>query len=83
MGPVLQFSLHKFKEKSARKRPPCIPESAWPARLEYWNKDEVKRKALQAKKNRMSEPDGPGTGTSKHKGGSRSAVEHFAKLVTL
>ncbi|KAH6825035.1 hypothetical protein C2S53_006952 [Perilla frutescens var. hirtella] len=73
--------VHKFKEKSARKRPSCIPKSAWPAWLEYWNNDEVKRKALQAKKNRMTKPDGPVTGISKYKGGSRSVVEHFAKLM--
>nr|GMD23978.1 protein suppressor of K(+) transport growth defect 1 [Ipomoea batatas] len=41
---------------------------------------DVKAKSEQQRKNRMSEVEGPGTGCSKHTGGSRSAIEHYHKL---
>ncbi|KAH6777727.1 hypothetical protein C2S51_009039 [Perilla frutescens var. frutescens] len=40
----------------------------------------IKEKLEKAKRNRLSEPDGPGTGISKHKGGSRCADEHILGL---
>nr|GLL37869.1 uncharacterized protein LOC109149905 [Ipomoea trifida] len=41
---------------------------------------DVKAKSEQQRKNRMSEVAGPGTGCSRHTGGSRSAIEHYHKL---
>ncbi|XP_057777177.1 uncharacterized protein LOC130995781 [Salvia miltiorrhiza] len=55
-------------------------QNVWEKWLEYWNKDEVKAKAAKAQKNRMSEPDGPGTGISIHRGGSRNALQHAVVL---
>ncbi|KAH6757475.1 hypothetical protein C2S52_023419 [Perilla frutescens var. hirtella] len=72
--------VHKFKVISNGKRLDFIPANVWPAWIEYWNTDEVKCKSHVAKKNRLSEPDGPGTGISKHRGGSRCAEEHVLGL---
>ncbi|KAH6764007.1 hypothetical protein C2S51_015256 [Perilla frutescens var. frutescens] len=72
--------IHKIKVNSARKRPDFIPASVWPAWIQYWNTDEFKEKSHKVKKNRLSEPDGPGTGISKHKGGSRCAEEHLIAM---
>ncbi|XP_031120225.1 uncharacterized protein LOC116023369 [Ipomoea triloba] len=46
----------------------------------YWERPDVKAKSKQQRKNRMSEVAGPGTGCSRHTGGSRSAIEHYHKL---
>nr|GMD52481.1 probable inactive protein kinase DDB_G0270444 isoform X1 [Ipomoea batatas] len=41
---------------------------------------DVIAKSEQQRKNRMSEVAGPGTGCSRHTGGSRYAIEHYHKL---
>ncbi|KAM3238183.1 hypothetical protein P3L10_013213 [Capsicum annuum] len=48
----------------------------------YWASDEFKNKSHITTQNRCSETGGPGTGPSKHTGGSRSIVEHTIKLAT-
>ncbi|KAH6825296.1 hypothetical protein C2S53_007020 [Perilla frutescens var. hirtella] len=70
----------KIAVNCARKRPDFIHASVWPAWIQYWNTDEFKEKSHKVKKNRVSEPDGPGTGISKHKGGSRCAEEHLIAM---
>lgn len=69
-----------FKKK---KKPGCVSADAWRSLLAYWGRPEVKARAEQNQKNRMSEPGGPGTGVSRHRGGSRCAIEHALVLVCL
>lgn len=46
----------------------------------YWELPNVKEKSEHARKNRFSEPTGPGTGYSIHHGGSRCA-ELYTQIV--
>ncbi|XP_057810063.1 uncharacterized protein LOC131024566 [Salvia miltiorrhiza] len=62
------------------KRPSFIHEDHWPNWLKYWDSDEFKAKSEIAKKCRMSEPLGPGTGQVKHKGGSRSILQYAEEV---
>ncbi|KAH6770147.1 hypothetical protein C2S52_014950 [Perilla frutescens var. hirtella] len=48
----------------------------------YYHFRRVTKKAEISSKNRMSEPDGHGTGIMKHKGGSRCAHVHAAALAS-
>ncbi|KAH6825089.1 hypothetical protein C2S53_019714 [Perilla frutescens var. hirtella] len=57
-----------------------IPANVWPAWIEYLNTDEVKYKSHVAKKNKLSEPDGPGTGISKHRGGLKKNESLLIRL---
>ena len=45
-------------------------------------KSEEKKKSEIAIKNRRTEVAGPGTGMSRHTGGSKSTIEHAQDLVT-
>ncbi|XP_031124228.1 uncharacterized protein LOC116026941 [Ipomoea triloba] len=73
--------LSKFKTKrTSTGRPDCVAEETWAIWEAYWDRPDVKVKSEQQRKNRMSEVEGPGTGCSKHTGGSRSAIEHYHKL---
>nr|GMD87450.1 uncharacterized protein LOC109146588 [Ipomoea batatas] len=73
--------LSKFKTKrTSTGRPACVAEETWAIWEAYWDRPDVKAKSEQQRKNRMSEVEGPGTGCSKHTGGSRSAIEHYHKL---
>ncbi|XP_057793214.1 uncharacterized protein LOC131009825 [Salvia miltiorrhiza] len=71
--------VHDIKERRS-KRPPFIHEDHWPNWNKYWDSDEVKAKSEIAKKCRMSEPLGPGTGQAKHKGGSRSILQYAEEV---
>ncbi|XP_057804443.1 uncharacterized protein LOC131019849 isoform X1 [Salvia miltiorrhiza] len=58
--------------------PGYIDEDAWKDLCEYWDTESVKAKSEKARQCKLSEPDGPGTGIVKHKGGSKS-VEDIAQ----
>nr|GLL40098.1 uncharacterized protein LOC109179592 [Ipomoea trifida] len=74
--------LSKFKNKrTSTGRPACVAEETWAIWEAYWDRPDVKAKSEQQRKNRMSEVEGPGTGCSKHTGGSRSAIEHYHKCI--
>ena len=70
--------ISKFKLNSGK----GVPEDVWRAWQQEWSKDEYKKKCATAKKNRLSEPAGPGTGISRHTGGSRSFEEHARVMVS-
>nr|GMC46880.1 uncharacterized protein LOC109179592 [Ipomoea batatas] len=73
--------LSKFKTKrTSTRRLDCVAEETWAIWEAYWDRPDVKAKSEQQRKNKMSEVEGPGTGCSKHTGGSRSAIEHYHKL---
>ncbi|KAL3644966.1 hypothetical protein CASFOL_010146 [Castilleja foliolosa] len=65
-----------FKKKRDLGKPECVPPAAWQSWLKQWDKPESIAKSRQASRNRMSEVAGPGTGCSRHTGGSRSTIEH-------
>nr|GMD60471.1 uncharacterized protein LOC109149905 [Ipomoea batatas] len=74
--------VSKFKSnRTSTGKPACIHEDTWRIWEAYWDRPDVKAKSEQQRKNRMSEVAGPGTGCSRHTGGSRSAIEHYHKLV--
>ncbi|KAL3619205.1 hypothetical protein CASFOL_036775 [Castilleja foliolosa] len=70
--------LNDYKRIHVRtgKRPTFIDENVWRAWETEWHKPENKAKSNQCSANRLSEPAGPGTGISKHIGGSKSAIDH-------
>nr|GLL22031.1 uncharacterized protein LOC112097934 [Ipomoea trifida] len=73
--------VSKFKSnRTSTGKPACIHEDTWRIWEAYWDRPDVKAKSEQQRKNRMSEVAGPGTGCSRHTGGSRSAIEHYHKL---
>ena len=77
-----RYSDFVHKLKIVRDRPDFIPEDEWPEWLQYWEELEVKKKSEIASKNRQTEVAGPGTGMSRHTGGSKSTIEHARDLVT-
>ncbi|XP_031096889.1 uncharacterized protein LOC116001138 [Ipomoea triloba] len=73
--------VSKFKSnRTSTWKPACIHEDTWRIWEAYWDRPDVKAKYEQHRKNRMSEVARPGTGCSRHTGGSRSAIEHYHKL---
>nr|GMD09614.1 ABC transporter B family member 11 [Ipomoea batatas] len=73
--------ISKFKTKrTSTGRPACVAEETWAIWEAYWDRPDVKAKSEQHRKNRMSEVEGPGTGCSRHTGGSRSTIKHYHKL---
>nr|GMC56623.1 uncharacterized protein LOC109188018 [Ipomoea batatas] len=74
----------KFKAKqTSTGRPACVAEETWAIWEAYWDRLDARAKSEQQRKNRMSEVEGPGTRCSQHTGESRSAIEHYHKLVHL
>ncbi|XP_057793080.1 uncharacterized protein LOC131009685 [Salvia miltiorrhiza] len=53
-------------------RPVWMSAEFWTGLKAYWSQEAVQAVSERARANRMSEPDGPGTGISRHVGGSRS-----------
>ncbi|XP_057807837.1 uncharacterized protein LOC131022398 [Salvia miltiorrhiza] len=53
-------------------RPVWMSAEFWTGLKAYWSQEAVQAISERARANRMSEPDGPGTGISRHVGGSRS-----------
>ncbi|XP_057803393.1 uncharacterized protein LOC131018696 [Salvia miltiorrhiza] len=82
----IEIAARRYKDfvfdikKKKNKRPSFIHEDHWPNWLKYWDSDEFKAKSEIAKKCRMSEPLGPGTGQVKHKGGSRSILQYAEEV---
>ncbi|KAH6775583.1 hypothetical protein C2S52_013144 [Perilla frutescens var. hirtella] len=74
--------VHTFKKHMREGRHVCISQDAWESWPVYWDSLEVAKKAEISSKNRISEPDGPGTGIVKHKGGSRCAHVNAAVLAS-
>ncbi|KAH6774273.1 hypothetical protein C2S51_012677 [Perilla frutescens var. frutescens] len=72
--------VHYFKKDRTKGCPPFMPPEMWDGFKVHWDSDAFKKKSAIASKNRLSEPDGPGTDIVKHRGGSRSAVAHAAAL---
>ncbi|KAL3652705.1 hypothetical protein CASFOL_002386 [Castilleja foliolosa] len=72
--------LCRFKRDSANGRPKCVSQAAWVKWLAFWSRPEVMEKSEKARRNRYTEKAGPGTGCSRHCGGSRSAHGHAAVL---
>ncbi|XP_057808942.1 uncharacterized protein LOC131023418 [Salvia miltiorrhiza] len=50
-----------------------MSDTFWTGLKAYWDQDEVKAVSRRARENRYSEPDGVGTGISRHVGGSQSS----------
>ncbi|KAL6562865.1 hypothetical protein OROHE_005452 [Orobanche hederae] len=53
-------------------RPYYCSEDMWMGLCHYWDSPEAQRRSEAARASRMSEPDGPDSGISKHRGGSKS-----------
>ncbi|KAL6584033.1 hypothetical protein OROMI_003322 [Orobanche minor] len=59
-------------------RPDYCSEEMWTGLCHYWDSPEAQRRSEAARASRMSEPDGPSSGISKHREGSKS-VEILAQ----
>ncbi|XP_057779778.1 uncharacterized protein LOC130998375 [Salvia miltiorrhiza] len=65
----LKASTDKGREMD---RPLWMSAEFWTGLQAYWSQEAVQAVSQRARANRMSEPDGPGTGISRHVGGSQS-----------
>ncbi|GFQ03080.1 hypothetical protein PHJA_002451800 [Phtheirospermum japonicum] len=72
--------MTRFKNAPGCKKPDCVSQEVWEKWLAYWSRPEVIAKSEKARRNRQSEKAGPGTGCSRHSGGSRSAYAHALAL---
>lgn len=70
------------KIKAKGKKPDFIHDDIWTAWKAYWDREDVKLKSLQMKKNRLSEPGGVESGYVIHHGGSKCARTVAAELVS-
>ncbi|KAK6149405.1 hypothetical protein DH2020_016930 [Rehmannia glutinosa] len=69
--------ISKFKTQKEKKgQPRSVPDDAWKTWLVYWSQPEVVAISKKASNNRMSETGPPGSGCSRHCGGSRSYIGH-------
>ncbi|KAK9091118.1 hypothetical protein Sjap_024295 [Stephania japonica] len=66
---------------SKGERPIYVTEEAWRRYVEYWESDDFKARSKIASSNRQTEKGGPGTGVSKHTGGSIPFLVHEERLV--
>ncbi|XP_073121266.1 uncharacterized protein [Henckelia pumila] len=65
----------------AKSQPPIgVNLQIWNKWKDIWSTSKWQEKSNKAKKNRNTEPEGPGTGLVKHTGGSRCFVEHSIKM---
>ncbi|KAK9085273.1 hypothetical protein Sjap_025684 [Stephania japonica] len=62
--------MHKLKKN--RVQPIYVTDEAWRRYLQYWESEDFQARSRQATQNRNTEVEGPGTGPSKHGGGSVS-----------
>ena len=67
----------------ANKKPNGIKEEHWPAWKAHWADENVEKKARQARKNRLKEVDGVGSGMGVSYGGSCSTLEYAKRLVSM
>ncbi|KAL6526155.1 hypothetical protein OROMI_029795 [Orobanche minor] len=72
--------LCNMKKNKDRVQPGAIGDESWVLFKAYWDKQDTKDNAAKMARNRLSEPEGVGTGISKHCGGSRSARGHVMLL---
>ncbi|KAL6548833.1 hypothetical protein OROHE_008678 [Orobanche hederae] len=73
--------FYRWNEHDAdRVQPGAIGDESWALFKAYWDKQDTKDNAAKMAQNRLSEPEGVGTGISKHCGGSRSARGHAMLL---
>ncbi|XP_039140187.1 uncharacterized protein LOC120277413 isoform X2 [Dioscorea cayenensis subsp. rotundata] len=72
---ALMCSLRKGKEKSLH-----VSDSAWKTWTDAWNSPEFKTRCETATANRLTEITGPGSGISRHTGGSISHASHADRL---
>ncbi|KAL3623868.1 hypothetical protein CASFOL_032684 [Castilleja foliolosa] len=63
----------KFKKSKGTKIPLVVGERLWRLWEPNWQRLEEVEKSNKARANRLSEPEGPGTGIIKHRGGSKPA----------
>ncbi|KAK9085479.1 hypothetical protein Sjap_025890 [Stephania japonica] len=70
--------MHKLKKN--RVQPVYVIDEAWRRYLEYWESEDFLARSSQATANRNTEVEGPGTGPSKHSGGSVSFVTTQERL---
>ncbi|KAK9108878.1 hypothetical protein Sjap_016938 [Stephania japonica] len=64
---------------SKGERPIYVTEEAWRRYVKYWESDDFKARSKIASSNRQTEKGGPGTGVSKHTGGSIPFLVHESK----
>ncbi|XP_039117863.1 uncharacterized protein LOC120253626 [Dioscorea cayenensis subsp. rotundata] len=57
-----------------------VSDTAWQKWNEAWNSSDFKAKSLKFSANRLTEAEGPGSGISRHSGGSISHICHAEKL---
>ncbi|XP_057810221.1 uncharacterized protein LOC131024701 isoform X2 [Salvia miltiorrhiza] len=74
------YEIKAKRDDPENARPLSIHKDEWPEWLAYWETDAFKLKSEKAKKCRMSEPGGVGTGQVKHKGGSKSVLQYADEL---
>ncbi|KAL6579029.1 hypothetical protein OROMI_009245 [Orobanche minor] len=72
--------LCNMKKNKDRMQPGAIGDESWALFKAYWDKQDTKDNAAKMAQNRLSEPEGAGTGIYKHCGGSRSARGHAMLL---
>ncbi|KAL6572933.1 hypothetical protein OROHE_002409 [Orobanche hederae] len=72
--------LCNMKKNKDRVQPGAIGDESWALFKAYWDKQDTKDNAAKMAQNRLSEPEGVGTGISKHYGGSRSTRGHAMLL---
>lgn len=80
----IRYSDFMTKMKSRRRTgegpPKSVGVEVWTSWEAYWDTEKAQSLARQARQNRLSEPDGEGTGQIRHRGGSRSASAHAIAL---
>ncbi|KAH6805024.1 hypothetical protein C2S51_029855 [Perilla frutescens var. frutescens] len=74
--------LNDMKKKRNNGKPLWINLETWNGLCSYWDTPEVIDRSTKARQNRMSEPDGPGTGISKHRSGSRPIRRLVEEMAT-
>ena len=62
-------------------KPGCVPQAVWDKWSTHWNTPQWRAKSETARKNRLSEVGGEGSGPSRHTGGSLSMMEHNLRMV--
>ncbi|KAK9128524.1 hypothetical protein Syun_017321 [Stephania yunnanensis] len=72
--------MHKLKKN--RVQPVYVTDEAMRRYLQYWESEDFQARSRQATENRNTEVEGPGTGPSKHGGGSVSFVTTQERLVS-
>ncbi|KAK9107956.1 hypothetical protein Syun_023967 [Stephania yunnanensis] len=70
--------MHKLRKN--RVQPVYVTDEAWSRYLEYWESEDFLARSRQATANRNTEVEGPGTGPSKHGGGSISFATTHERL---